>query len=81
MASHSQNKNKPMGLRHHHLDDVLFSKVARNMGLTLTSWTIVPMAGGLSIINKLTETEGKDEDIIGHVAVDITGIPIGTRSD
>ena len=81
MATHSQNKDKPMGLRRHHLDDALFSKVASNMGLTLTSWTIVPIEGGTSIINKLTETEGKDEEIIGHVAVDITGIPIGTCSD
>ena len=81
MASHSQNKDKPMGLRHHHLDDALFSKVASNMGLTLTSWTIVPMASGMSIFNKLTETKGKDGEIIGHVAVDITGIPIGICSD
>ena len=81
MASHSQNEDKPMGLRRHHLDDALFSKVASNMGLTLTSWTIVPIADGMSIFNKLTETKGKDEEIIGHVAVDITGIPFGTGSD
>ena len=81
MASHSQNKDKRMGVRLHHLNDALFSKVARNMDLTLTSWTVVPMAGGTSIINKLTETEGKDAEIIGHVAIDITGIPIGKGSE
>ena len=81
MASHSQNKDKPMGLRRHHLNDALFSKVASNMGLTLTSWTIVPIGGGTSIFNKLTKTEGKDEEIIGHLGVDITGIPIGKCSD
>ena len=81
MASHSQNKDKTMGVRRHHLDDALFSKVARNMGLTLTSWTVVPMAVGLSVINELTKTKGKDAEIIGHVAVDITGIPIGKGFD
>ena len=81
MAFHSQNKEKPMGLRHHHLNDALFSKVASNMGMTLTSWTVAPIAGGTSIVNKLTETEGKNEEIIGHVAIDITGIPIGTGSE
>ena len=81
MASQSRNKDKPMGLRHHHLDDALFSKVARNMGLTKTSWTIVPIAGGTSIANKLAETEGEDEEILGHVAIEITGTEIGKRSD